>query len=555
MEVEFKRRDGTPLHTIMNVSLQMDAKGYPAYLDGTIEDITTHKQVEVELRRLAAAVEQSGEIILITDETGRIQYVNQAFERITGYTRQEALGRKPNLLKSGEHPPEFYHSLWRTISSGRTWNGRFVNRRRDGSLYSEETTISPVFDAGGKIMNYVAAKRDITDELTLEEQYRQMQKMEAIGQLTGGVAHDFNNLLQAINGYTDLAIMDLPPEHRSRNFLEQAHKAGERAASIVQQLLLFSRRQIMKPKVLDLNTVVTNLLKMLGRIIGEHIHVIWHPQQAPCIIEGDSGMLDQMVMNLCLNARDAMPEGGTLMIEIRPFEIDEDFCALHAWASSGRFVRLDITDTGCGMDRETLQHIFEPFFTTKDKSKGTGLGLATVYGIVKQHRGMIDVYSEPGKGTTFHVYLPLYEQDCSSEMEPRVSITAAGGSETVLLAEDDRMVRELGRTLLERAGYTVLTAEDGQQAVSMFQENGDRIALLILDVVMPHLSGRGVLTRIRTLQPDIAALFISGYSESAIHTDFVLHEGLALLQKPYTANALLQAVRNALDKKEDAVSP
>lgn len=549
LEIEFKRKDNMPLHTVINASLQMDEKGHPAYIDGSVEDITARKRAETELRRLAAAVEQSGEIIMITDAGGIIQYVNRAFERITGFSRREAVGQMPTILKSGEHNRPFYAELWRTISRGETWAGRLVNRRKDGSRLIEESTISPVFGADGGIVNYVAAKRDITHELALEEQNRQMQKMEAIGQLTGGVAHDFNNLLQAINGYTDLAIMELPPQHPAHDFLEQARKAGQRAANLVQQLLLFSRRKIMQPKILNLNAVVADLLKMLERIIGEHIRIEWQPCREPCIINADGNMLDQVLMNLCVNARDAMESGGVLTIETRAVLIDDGFCAVHAWARPGHFVLLDVTDTGCGMEQDTLEHIFEPFFTTRGRSGGTGLGLATVYGIVKQHDGMIDVYSEPEKGTTFKVYLPLCEQR-KEGVDSRIPMQAGGGRETILLAEDDEAVRELSRMILKGAGYTVLTAEDGEEAVAVFKRHADSIALLILDVVMPRLGGRGAFERIRALQPDIKSLFSSGYSESAIHTDFVLHEGLKLLQKPYAPNELLQAVRKALDSDD-----
>lgn len=553
-EIEFQRRDGTPLYAVINASLLMDAAGRPAFLDGTIEDVTSLRQAEEELRRLAAAVEQSGEIILVTDTRGVIQYVNQAFERITGYSRQEAVGRKPSLIKSGEHDQAYYATLWQTICRGETWTGRLVNRRKDGTRFIEEATISPVLDAVGKIVNFVAAKRDITHELDLEEQSRQMQKMEAIGQLTGGVAHDFNNLLQAINGFTDLAVAELGPGHAARDFLHQARSAGKRAANLVQQLLLFSRRQIMQPRVLDLNGVIADLLKLLGRILGEHIRIDWRPQAGQCVIRADSGMLDQVVMNLCVNARDAMPAGGVLTIATQTVLLGAAFCARHAWARPGRFARLSVTDTGCGIPRETLPRIFEPFFSTKGEGKGTGLGLATSYGIVRQHNGMIHAASAPGEGTVFQVYLPL----CAEERATAVAgpaEAAAGGHETILLAEDDQVVRDLAGTILRRGGYTVLAAGDGEAAVELFRRNADRVGMVLLDVVMPRLGGRAALERIRETRPGIPALFASGYSEDAIHTGFVLDAGLSLIQKPYTPNDLLQAVRRVLDQGRDAPDP
>ena len=548
IEIEFKRRDGSPFHAVVNASLQMDQNGRPAYLDGSIEDIADLKKAESELRRLAAAVEQSGEIIVITDPAGCIQYVNQSFERITGYSRGEAIGRSPRMLKSGEHDPAFYRDMWQTVSRGQVWNGRIVNRRKDGSRFTEDATISPVIDGAGQIVNYVAAKRDITHELAVENQYRQMQKMEAIGQLTGGVAHDFNNMLQAINGYMDLALLEIPADHDIRGFLEESRKAGHRAASLVQQLLLFSRRKIMQPVVVDLNRVIADLLKMIARLIGEHIQIQWQPSQAPCVIRADIGMLDQMVMNLCVNARDAMPNGGTLAITTRPVVIEADFCAKHAWARPGRFALLEVQDTGCGMDRQTCDRIFEPFFTTKAEGKGTGLGLSTVYGIVKQHGGMIDVASQPEAGTTFQVYFALCRQS-ETLAEVDLNVDMPGGTETLLLAEDDDGVRDLAGRILKRAGYAVIEARDGQEAVDIFRQTPDTIDLLLLDVVMPRLGGREAFESVRQIRSDVATVFFSGYDKGSLHTDFVLDDGVKLIQKPCTPRALLETVRAVLDDR------
>ena len=545
-EIVTKRKDGKTFPIMVTASADKNSAGDVTYLEGAVEDISEWKKTEETLRRLAAAVEQSGEIILVTGASGTIQYVNQAFEKITGYSREETIGKNPRILKSGEHDRDFYTALWRTIASGKTWKGRIINRRKDGSLFTEDATISPVCDASGRVVNYVAAKRDVTHELALEAQYRQAQKMEAIGRLTGGVAHDFNNLLQAINGYTDLAVMDLPPESRPRKFLEKSAKVGQRAANLVQQLLLFSRRQAMQSKILNLNTVVSDMLKILERIIGEHIRIDWLPDKEPGIVNADSGMLDQVLMNLCVNARDAMPDGGVLTIKTQTIQMDTEFCAAHAWARSGRFVLISVSDTGCGMDPKTLDHIFEPFFTTKGEGKGTGLGLATSYGIVQQHNGMIDVDTVSGKGTTFRVYLPLCDQE-SDAVGASAEEPAAGGRETLLLAEDDDDVRHLTRTILEQAGYSVLTAKDGQEAIALFEHHRDATDALLLDIVMPGLGGHEVLTRIHAVCPDMPALFLSGYSESSVHADLVRHKKADIIQKPYTPNILLRGVRKILD--------
>jgi two-component system, cell cycle sensor histidine kinase and response regulator CckA len=512
-----------------------------------VQDITEQKMAGEELRRLAAAIEQSGEIIVITDTTPEILYVNPAFEAVTGYSRKEAIGKNPAILKSGQQDTAFYAAMWADLTAGRQWQGRFVNRRKDGTLYTEEATISPVFDAAGKLLNYAAVKRDITRELELEQQYRQSQKMEAIGQLTGGVAHDFNNLLQVINGGAELAMDDLEESHPARESLADVIRAGDRAASLVGQLLAFSRRQIMHPLVLDLNMIIDDLIKMLRRVIGEDIRLEWIPGRHPGSIRADRGMIEQVLMNLCVNARDAMPEGGTLSIETQNVLIDSTYCATHTWASPGRYIVLTVSDTGCGMDRETVERIFEPFFTTKGEGRGTGLGLATVYGIVKQHEGMISAYSEPGKGTIFKIYLPVCERKAET-VGAAIEGNIRGGTETILIAEDDPAVAKLGRRILERAGYTVLSAANGREALTLFRQHLREIDFALLDVVMPEMGGYECCRAMRDLQPGTKVLFASGYSENAAHTSFIVREGIQLIQKPYAPDTLLRAVRAVLDE-------
>jgi len=380
----------------------------------------------------------------------------------------------------------------------------------------------------------------------MQHQLLQSQKMEAIGQLAGGVAHDFNNMLQVIMGHAQM-IADTCREPEAVQNVSEILEGARRASELTRQLLLFSRRQVMSLQTLDFNDLVENMLRMIRRLIGEHIRFEWLPGAAVGSVRADPGMMEQVLMNLCVNARDAMPQGGVLTIETMNVVIDSDYCALHAWARPGRFVLLSVTDSGEGMSREVLDRVFEPFFTTKEEGRGTGIGLATVYGIVKQHDGMISAYSETGKGSLFKVYLPMTEQK-ARKVGSRLEGTAVGGTETILLAEDDDLVRDLARTILEKAGYTVLEAVDGQEAVSVFQANPS-VDLLILDVIMPRLGGHDALDRIREIRPDIPALFSSGYSENAIHTNFVLHKGLALVQKPYSADVLLRAVRKALDSR------
>ncbi len=385
------------------------------------------------------------------------------------------------------------------------------------------------------------------DREEMQRQLLQSQKMEAIGQLAGGVAHDFNNMLQVIMGHAQmLSELCDHADAEAVQGITEILRGAKRASELTRQLLLFSRRQVMTLKTLNYNEIVENVLKMIRRLIGEHIRLEWLPGSSVGSVQADAGMMEQVLMNLCVNARDAMPTGGVLTIETANVVIDSDYCRTHSWARPGRFVLLSVTDTGVGMDRETLDRVFEPFYTTKEEGKGTGIGLATVYGIVKQHDGMIGAYSEPGKGSLFKVYLPMTEQK-AVKVGVHLEGAAVGGTETVLLAEDDELVRELARKMLERAGYTVLVAVDGEDAIEVFRA-APRVDLLLLDVIMPRLGGHDALDRIRAIRPDVPALFSSGYSENAIHTNFVLHEGLALVQKPYSSVELLRAVRKALDQ-------
>jgi PAS domain S-box-containing protein len=410
-------------------------------------------------------------------------------------------------------------------------------------------------DASGKVVRSVGMVQDITDRKhaweereELEAQLRQAQKMEAVGQLAGGIAHDFNNLLQAILGYGEMARGETEDGSPIRGFIGEVLKAGDRAKTLVSQLLAFSRRQVLEMEDLDLNEVIADLMKMIRRVIGEHLTLDILPGHDLGIVRVDRGQIGQILTNLCVNARDAMSEGGTIVIESENVRIDQEYCESHSWAKPGRYVLLSVTDSGCGMDKETLDRVFEPFFTTKGLGKGTGLGLSTVYGLVKQHEGHVDIYSEVEKGTRFKIYLPMIERS-AAVIEDEIEGPIPVGTETILLAEDDEMVLKLSRSVLTHAGYTVFTAADGEQAMEVFDEHGDEIDLALLDVVMPKLGGRAVFEKIRAKRPELPVLFSSGYSMNAIHTNFVLDEGLTLIQKPYQRADLLRKVRETLDRK------
>ena len=401
-----------------------------------------------------------------------------------------------------------------------------------------------------KTWEILARQETERERKSLEEQLHQAQKMESIGQLAGGVAHDFNNILQAIVGYADLLLDRLPERDKTREFAENIVHSAERASSLTRQLLAFSRRQVLEMEDLDLNEVVDGLFKMLKRMIGEDIEVEIPQGRRLGIVHADRGQMEQVLLNLCVNARDAMPEGGALTIETENVAMDSKYCEAHAWASPGRYVLLSVTDTGCGMDAETQAHIFEPFFTTKEMGKGTGLGLATVYGIVRQHQGMIQVYSEVGKGTTFKVYLPSLER-AASPVETKAVTRSEGGTETILVAEDDETLRKLAVRIFEGAGYTVLPAVNGSEALDVFNTHAAGIDLVLLDVVMPKMGGKAVYDVLRQQHPGLRFLFSSGYSTSAIHTDFALKAGIDLIQKPYAPDALLRKVREVLHRTDE----
>jgi PAS domain S-box-containing protein len=503
---------------------------------------------ESRLTRLMQAIKQAEEAIILTDTQGTIQFANPAFARMSGYGIPEIAGKNIEEFEQGEEREAIVQGIREILCAGGTWTRRSVNKRKDGTPYSEETTISPVRDAENKIIGHIAIRRDITREIELEEQLRQSQKMDAVGQLAGGVAHDFNNLLQAINGYTELALQSAADEHAVREYAQEVLKAGERAAGLVGQLLAFSRRQMMKPCHLDLNEVIGNLLKMLDRLIGEHIRLDFVPGHCLDAIHGDRGQIEQVLMNMCINARDAMPDGGRLTLETANVPFHDAHGRPSSPAPEGHGVSLKIADTGCGMDKATRERIFEPFFTTKAIGKGTGLGLATVYGIVRQHRGSIQVHSEPGEGAAFEIVFPASGEP-ATDSAPSVNVSDSRGIETILVAEDESIVRGFVGHVLERAGYKVLMASDGLEALRLFESNPGSIDLLLFDMIMPNLGGAAACERIRALRPGVRVLFASGYSPEATNIKNNVLAGQAMIQKPYTREELLRAVRQALEDR------
>jgi len=552
---EFIRYENLPLETregkhvevefVSNVYISGDRK----VIQCNIRDITERKRAEAEHVRLVTAIEQSAEAVLMTNTEGEIQYVNPAFTRITGYSRDEVLGQNPRILKSGKQDPAFYQQLWATILKGEIWHGELINRRKDGSLYSEQMSIAPVRSAGGEVTYFIATKQDVTEHKKLEQQLIQAQKMEAVGRLAGGVAHDFNNLLTIINGYAQLLIEPISPQDPRRGHLKEILMAGERAASLTRQLLAFSRRQVLEPRVLNLNSVLADVAKMLRRLIGEDVELVATLKPDLGRVKVDPGQIEQVIMNLAVNARDAMPQGGKLFVETSNVEIDANYARSHSPMMPGKYVMVAVSDTGCGMDLETQAHLFEPFFTTKEKGHGTGLGLATVYGIVKQSGGFIWVYSVPGRGSTFKIYLPVVEEALPTAEPAEVPAELAKGSETVLVVEDEGGVRSLVCEALASHGYKVLEAAGAASALEISEKYTEPIHLLLTDVVMPQTGGKELAKGFSTLHPETKVLYMSGYTDDAIVRHGILERGTSFLQKPFQPRALLLKIREVLKMK------
>jgi PAS domain S-box-containing protein len=550
-------KDGSLIWTeIRNIGVH-DAEGRVVALEGISRDVTQRVKAEETLRQLSAAVEQSPASVVITDTAGNIEYVNPAFTRLTGYSPEEVKGQNPRILKSGELPRKTYEELWKTITSGAEWRGEMLNRKKNGELYWEYASISAIVDEQGRPTRFLAVKEDITerkraeDELhRTQEQLLQSQKIEAVGRLAGGVAHDFNNLLGVIIGHAELAQSTVPPPHPARARLEQVLAASLRAADLTRQLLAFSRRQVLQPRVLDLNSVVRDTEKLLRRLIGEDVELV--ARLAPDLgrVKVDPGQVTQVLMNLAVNARDAMPGGGTLTIETANVEVDSEYARSHVPAQPGSYVQLQVRDTGVGMDEAVRQRVFEPFFTTKPEGVGTGLGLSTVYGIVKQSGGYVWVESAPGRGTTFTIHLPRLEGPVEPAAEPVERDVGAKGGETVLVVEDQTNLRELICEVLADNGYTVFCARDAREALSLVDNHKGRIDLLLTDVVMPGMSGHELAEQLTSRQPEARVLYMSGYTSDIIAGRGVLAEGVQLLEKPFTSLSLTRHVRQALDSRK-----
>lgn len=500
----------------------------------------------VDQARLVIAVENTAEVIVITDIEGNIQYVNPAFEKITGYSRAEATAQNITLLDSGQHDPSFFEQMWDCLKRGEVWQGRFIHKKKDNSLYELEATISPVINTAGEIINYVSVQRDVTHEVQLEKQLRQAQKMEAIGTLAGGIAHDFNNLLLGIQGNISLSLLDLGSESPLFNNLKKIEQYVQNGVELTRQLLGFARGGKYEVRLTDLNRLLKEQNLLFSRankavVFKDDFDTnLWN-------VEADQGQIEQVILNIYMNAMQAMPAGGTLTVRTENLTIDEERLTPYR-VKAGDYIKITVADTGIGMDKKTQGRIFDPFFTTREMGRGKGLGLASVYGIIKNHEGFINVDSQKDRGARFEIYLPA-----SRKPVPPQQITVeefSHGHETVLLVDDEEMIVDVGKRMLDKLGYETLTAMNGAEAIEIYKSRRKEIKLVILDMVMPKISGGETFDRLKKIYPDIKVILCSGYSIDGQATEILKRGCKTFIQKPFNLKTLSQNIRAVLGNKE-----
>ncbi|MCX6892570.1 MAG: PAS domain S-box protein [Verrucomicrobia bacterium] len=532
------------------VAVKFPLRGNKGEITGTcgmILDITDRKRIEEDHSRLATAVEQSGETIIITDKEGTILYANPAFEKTSGYTRAEALGKNPRIFKSGKQDQEFYRQMWQTLRRGETWRGHFINQRKNGSVYEEDTSISPIRDAIGNVVNYVAVKHDVTHELQLEAQFRQAQKMDAIGTLAGGIAHDFNNILTVISGYGGMLRDELADSPEAQDKIIEILKASDRARDLVQQILTFSRQREQKREIIQLNSVIKEAAKFLRASLPSNIQIDLHLDAGTPPVLADPTQIYQTAINLGTNALHAM-EGlnGRLALKLESFSPDQAWVRAHPDFRPVQYARLTVADTGHGMDARTLEHIFEPFFTTKPVGKGTGLGLAVVHGIDQSHDAIITVDSQPGRGTTFTVYFPAQQKQEELSAELATKPVPLGQGETILIVDDEVVVTVMMQRLLKRLNYEATTLNSPTEALALFSRNPDAFDIVLTDLTMPEMSGLEVARQMHAIRPDLPIILMSGFSASVLPKALGEVGILKMLEKPLSALNLAETLQHNL---------
>ena len=545
-EYRLRARDGSYRWVLENVVLARDEAGKPVEVTGTWVDISDRKKSEETSVKLAMVVDQAADAVLILDTQTNVEYANPTFERISGFSLGQIIGNNIRNIGSATYE-EFSREGKDLLNQGKVWKKKVFKQRDDGVSFVVEVVVSPFRDAFGKIVNYIVWGRDVTRESAMQQQLQNSQRLESVGVLAGGIAHDFNNSLTGIFGFTEMAMQEADGNQAIKLHLNEILKCARSSASLTKQLLAYSRRQIINPANINLNNVIADRLKLITKVAGEQISIRTVFDKKPSIVKADVGQIEQALMNLVINAKDAMPDGGDLLIETGTEDLVEEKALPYPGFKPGKYVVLKVADTGAGMDEITRGRVFDPFFTTKAPEKGTGLGLAVVYGIVKQHEGYIEVQSEIGRGTTFQIFFPVVDA-VETEAEMILPVEVRGGNEVLLLGEDNDTVRYLARETLRIHGYTVLEAENGKAAVELFARNRDRISLTLLDMVMPVMGGVEAYSEIVRLDPGHRVIFMSGHSESVARASFSQGMDVPFLVKPFTPKDLARKVREVLDR-------
>ena len=548
-ELQAKCKDGSHIWVSSTASVVYDENGKIVRYDGSIIDITERKKAEEHYKRLLAAIENVAEAIVITDIDGNILYVNPAFEKITGYTGEEVIGENPRILKSGKQDKAFYYYLWQTITSGNIWHGRFIDRKKNGALYTEETSISPVFDKSGEISNFVAVKRDITDDIMMEKKLQQSQKMESIGVLAGGIAHDFNNILFPIIGYTEIMMQDADKDNPWKNSLNAIHKSCLRASDLIKQILTFARQDSSEAKLMKMQPIIKEALKLIRATIPVTIDIKQDIDPQCGVIKADPTKIHQIVMNLTTNAFHAMADtGGEIKVSLEEIQIDKND-ALCNNMDPGHYACLSVKDTGIGMDKTIVKQIFTPFFTTKEKGKGTGMGLSVVHGIVKGAGGFINVYSEPGKGTIFNIYLPVIKNDSDAGKVIK-ELPFKRGTGHILLVDDEIEILKMEKEILENLGYKVTSRSSSIEALELFKKIPNKFDLIITDMAMPNMSGDKLAQELIKIRPDISILLCTGFSETMSQEKAASLGIKGFLLKPVVMRDFSQKISEVLNGKK-----
>lgn len=524
-----------------------NTKGEFAGYRGINRDITEVVRATESRELLAAVVEHGADSVVVTDTKGEIKYVNPAFTKVSGYTSEEAVGTNPRVLKSGLHDDSFYKGLWESVTAGKVWTGHFINRKKDGSLFEEDATISPMIDPNGKITNYVAVKRDVTKEVALQNKLAQSQKMEAIGTLAGGIAHDFNNIIFAITGYAELALDSVQPESGTARNIEYILEASGRAAEMVKQILTFSRKSATELIPVDLGPLIKEGVKFLRATIPSTIEIQQRIDPGPARVIANPTQIHQVLMNLCANASYSMRETkGVLSIELKQVYLDSDFCGRNSLESPGNYIRLTVSDTGHGIPDDIMQRIFEPYFTTKEVDEGTGMGLAVAHGIVKCHHGAMTVKSEPGVGSTFQVFFPVIQAEALPEKVASES-EVSEGTERVLLVEDEEIILDMEKAILEFLGYSVVETTDPQKALKIFESDPMAFDLIISDLTMPRMTGIELIENILRIRNNFPAILCTGYGHKLTEKQIRESGVKAVINKPLRKKEMARTIRNVLD--------